>query len=134
MKKPLALPLRAVIAMIAFIGASPISADGLIGQWGGRHIRLAITREGGRMSLECGNGFFPLPAAISDLGAFSVKGRLDRYRPGPSSANPPDASIVVSVRGQVTGNRLRLFVSDESGTQSRFDLVRNDRQKLIRCL
>lgn len=116
------------------MGAATMPSS-LLGKWGGEHVRLTISAQGGRIERDCASGSFPAPIALDAKGRFEVRGRFNVDQPGPSRADAPAGGSNVLYKGQVDGDTLELEVIGRGeAAPERYTLSRNRRTKLVRCL
>lgn len=125
-----------LVMLLAGVGPQLSSPrNSLMGQWGGDHVTLSITAEGGHLGLDCGAGNFPAPLSLGMHGKFNVAGTLQLYQLGPT--RPEDDSTAASAlfTGHLDGNSLTLDIrTSSSKIRYHYNLVRNKRTKLVRCL
>lgn len=127
-----------MLAMLAVAAAgSPSSAkpNALIGRWGGDHVILSISAEGGHLKLDCGAGDFAALPVPNKHGKFRIAGTLQFYRSGPTRADSNSAAAAAVYNGHIEGDRLTLDVtSSKTRDTTHYSLVRNRPTKLVRCM
>ncbi|MEG3126015.1 hypothetical protein [Sphingomonas sp. GB1N7] len=130
----MALAADVYLAILAAVGLVPERAP-LVGQWGGDHVRLTMTAQGGHLTLDCGEGHFPFPTAIDVKGSFTAVGTFELYRPGPTSVSNDKGAPRATYTGHLKGDQMALdVVPSLPWSRKHYELIRNKRTKLVRCM
>ncbi|HEV8579256.1 MAG TPA: hypothetical protein VGX68_09240 [Thermoanaerobaculia bacterium] len=121
---------------IGCASASPAKEDALTGNWGGPHISLEVTAEGGRVEYDCAHGTIEGPILPDRDGRFEAAGNHFAEHGGPVREGEEEAGQPVRYRGRIAGKALTLTVilarsGDEVGT---FTLTRDATPRLMKCL
>src|SRR5690242_9962163 len=61
----------------------PLAADGLIGTWGGDHVRATVGRASSLLVYDCANGSIDQPLTVDAEGRFILTGTHVMESPGP---------------------------------------------------
>jgi len=106
------LSLLACSSATLLAGASkPIRA----GVWGGQHVALTITAEGGSIELDCARGTLDAVPATDDAGRFEVKGKYIQEHGGPVRKDEDMSGRPARYRGTVSGEAMTLEIVLEGG-------------------
>lgn len=127
--------LLAAIA-IACTAASPAKDGALTGSWGGLHIGVELTAEGGRVEYDCAHGTIDGPVVPDGEGRFEAAGTHTAEHGGPVREGEEGAGRPARYRGKAAGKTLTLTVTladsnEEIGT---FTLTRDAAPRITRCL
>jgi hypothetical protein len=108
------------------------------GAWGGDHITLVVTEEGGRAEFDCALGTIAEPLRQDEGGNFQVRGTYALETGGPGQTGDvaiprPEEALY---RGWTDGQWMRLTVILPAGERQigHFSLVRGRRAVLEKCL
>ena len=104
------------------------------GDWGGAHVGLTLTAEGGTIRYDCAYGILDAPVHRDRAGRFDVEGVHVWEHGGPERADEIPDSIPARYLGQVHGDRMELRVLVGSETLGPFLLRRGAEPWLVRCL
>ena len=115
-------------------GGLPSENAELSGAWGGVHVGLTLTAEGGTISYDCAHGTLEAPIRRDGEGRFEVIGSHVREQGGPVRVGDVLDSEPARYLGQVTGDRMVLRVLVGSDTLGPFTLQRGVAPHLFRCL
>ncbi len=127
------------LAVILGAGSSgPVSASKSDrvppGPWGGVHVRLTVTDEGGKIEFDCAHGTLDSPLALDDEGRFDVPGTLVREG-GPVRKDAPEERQSVRYAGRTDGQTMDLELRSAAGERKgSFQLERGKRAVLRKCL
>jgi hypothetical protein len=107
-----ALYIAAAIAGCRAIGPQPSAAVPyeIVGSWGGDHVWLILTREGGRLEYDCASGAIAGPVRVDAGGNFSANGTHSPGQGGPEREGDRPPMLSASYSGSVQGDRMTLFV------------------------
>ena len=106
------------------------------GQWGGDHVGLDVTAQGGRVDYDCAHGTIEESMKLDKDGRFNVKGTHVRERPGPvREGQDPDARPA-RYEGKTDGRTLTLNVSlsDTKESVGAFTLTYRQAPRVTKCL
>lgn len=118
---------------IVTAGTSP--QERLLGAWGGEHISLELTANGGTVEFDCAHGAIARAIAPDASGRFDVPGRYVEEHGGPVRQGTPSAGLAVRFSGRVEDGRMTLNVT-RSATKARigtFALERGREPLLVKC-
>ena len=115
-------------------GAVPSEEAVLSGDWGGAHVGLTLTPEGGAISYDCAHGGLDAPVRRDHAGRFVVSGVHVREHGGPVRVGEVPDSVPARYLGQVSGDRMVLRVIVGPDTLGPFALQRGVAPQLFRCL
>ena len=126
-------------ALFALAGATttptPAAREPLAeGSWGGPHVTLTVTREGGQLDVDCAHGTLSQPIAPDADGRFEASGVYVRERPGP--VRPADvAGEKARYVGRVMGDTMTLSIypADSDREIERFTLDRGRLGRVVKC-
>jgi hypothetical protein len=121
---------------IACAGAAPPERQALTGSWGGPHIGLTLTAEGGQVEYDCAHGTIDKPIVPDRAGRFEVPGTHTAEHGGPVHEGEEGAGRPARYQGKLAGKRMTLTVTltdtgDDVGT---FTLTRDATPRLTKCL
>jgi hypothetical protein len=105
------------------------------GIWGGEHIRLEVTTQGGQVEYDCGHGTIDQKIVSDSQGRFEVLGTHIREHGGPVRKDETADSHLAQFKGQIKGNTMTLTVteSDTKEVVGTFTLVHNQTPHLMKC-
>jgi hypothetical protein len=112
------------------------SPSGLIGDWGGDHVRVTVTETGTHLEFDCAHGDSPQAWAADARGAFASAGTYVREHGGPIREGELLDAHPAIYSGTVKGSTLALIVrltdtNDDVGT---FTLARDAPGRIVKCL
>lgn len=105
------------------------------GLWGGEHISLQVTKDGGTIEYDCAHGTIPGGISVDRRGRFVVAGTHVEERGGPVSALGSPNSYLVQFSGTVSGKRMKVAVkrSDTKKLIGTFTLFDGQEASLVKC-
>lgn len=109
----LAVCLAAVLLCGCRTAAPPpaaIDQAALTGSWGGTHVSLILTAQGGRLEYDCASGAILGPVRIDARGDFSASGTHSPGQGGPEREGDRPPMLPASYSGSVQADRMTLFV------------------------
>jgi len=117
------------------IAAATTPDEGLGGRWGGEHIGLELTAEGGSVEFDCASGEILHGIVPDQNGRFDVAGRYIEEHGGPVRQGAPHADVTVRYSGRVKDGRMKLTVkrSDTKAPLGTFTLERGREPSLVKC-
>lgn len=121
---------------IACAGAAPPERQALTGSWGGAHIGLTLTTEGGQVEYDCAHGTIKGPIVPDRAGRFDVPGTHTAEHGGPVREGEEGAGRPARYQGKVAGKRMTLTVTltDSDEKVGTFTLTRDAAPRLTKCL
>jgi hypothetical protein len=124
--------------MLAAVACSnPISpGDRVAGTWGGEHVALEVTADGGRVEYDCAHGGFDDPLALDQRKRFDVTGTHTPEHGGPVWEGEMSESRPARYAGRVDGGRMTLTVTltDTGEILGTFSLTQGAAGRLTKCL
>jgi hypothetical protein len=122
--------------VIGCAAASPSQEGTLTGSWGGRHIGLELTAEGGRIEYDCAHGTIDGPVVPDRDGSFEASGTHTAEHGGPVREGEPEHGRPAGYRGRIAGKTLTLTVTlvDSNQEIGTFTLTRDAAPRLMKCL
>jgi hypothetical protein len=129
-------------AVAALVGPSAAQeepakrADTVVtGHWGGQHVVLDATENGGTIEYDCAHGRIMEPLRVDEDGSFRARGTHTREHGGPIRKDERPAERAATYAGKVTGAQMHLTVTlaDPDETLGTFDLERDARGRLVKC-
>jgi hypothetical protein len=116
-------------------GTSSRMESAQIGTWGGEHIRLEVTAQGGQVEYDCAHGTIDQKIIPDGQGRFDVAGTNVREHGGPVRKDEIAESHPAQFTGQIKGNTMTLTVteSDTKETVGTFSLVYGQQPHIVKC-
>jgi hypothetical protein len=108
----------------------------LTGSWGGRHIGVELTVEGGRIEYDCAHGTIDETVVPDREGRFEARGTHTAERGGPVREGEKEERRPARYRGTVKGKTLTLAVTlaDSGEGLGKFTLTSGAAPRLTKCL
>lgn len=105
------------------------------GTWGGEHIRLEVTEQGGLVEYDCAHGSIDQKIVPNAQGNFSLRGTHVRERGGPVRRDEAEDSHPALFVGRIEGDTMTLTVteSDTGEPVGEFTLVRGRQPHVVKC-
>ncbi len=129
------IALAAALVLSACQAAAPApSGQPLIGSWGGQHIGLELTAEGGALDYDCAAGAIEGPVIPDPAGRFTARGTHAPGHGGPDRIGETPPQIAAEYSGRVTGGRMTLAVRVPGLELGPFNLERDAAPTILRCL
>lgn len=131
-----AVPIGVMLAAVACSNPTSPGDRVAAGRWGGDHVALDVTSDGGRIEYDCAHGDLAEPLAVDRSGHFDVTGTHTPEHGGPVREDEKLVSHPARYAGQVDGERLTLAVTvtDTGQTLGAFTLTRGVAGRLMKCL
>jgi hypothetical protein len=106
-----------------------------IGTWGGEHIGLEVTAQGGQVEYDCAHGTIDQKIVTDGQGRFDLRGTHIREHGGPIRKDEAVDSHPAKFKGQIKGNTMTLTVteSDTKELVGTFTLVYGQTPHLMKC-
>ena len=105
------------------------------GAWGGDHVVLTVTDNGGRVEFDCAHGTLDHPLRLDDRGRFSVAGTFVPEHGGPVRSDEVLASRPARYQGRLSRQKLEFTVTVEGQPAHDPYAVTLERvPKLTKCL
>lgn len=134
--KLLIVPLFAALAASC---ATPVTRPApLTGSWGGQHVGLVLTGQGGTLDYDCAAGRIDGPVIPQPDGSFEALGTHTPGTGGPERVGEVRAAYPATYSGQVSGGTMTLTVDAQlpSGPTriGPYTLRFGEDPRLLRCL
>jgi hypothetical protein len=112
------------------------TADGLIGTWGGNHVRATVGLASSLLVYDCANGSIDQPFTVDTAGRFTLAGTHVMESPGPVQVGVEPVRHPAFYTGSTDGKVLTFTVTltDSNQTFGPFTLALNDPGRVFRCL
>lgn len=109
--------------------------DLLAGLWGGEHVSLEITRQGGTLEFDCAHGAFKGRPQLDAQGRFVIAGIYEAEQGGPVRADEKPNVIKVEYVGLVKAGKLQLSIRRAGAKRAFavFELVHGQEAMLFKC-
>jgi hypothetical protein len=124
------------MALLAACQAAPPAPAGapLTGSWGGEHIGLELSADGGRLEYDCAAGTIDEPVRLDSSGRFTARGTHTPNTGGPERVDLPRPRVEATYSGQLSAERLTRSVRTPEAELGPFTLARGAAPMLLRCL
>jgi hypothetical protein len=110
------------------------SADESATLWGGEHIEIEFTKDGGTVEFDCATGSITKPLTVDAHGKFRASGTFTRERPGPTmrDVNPATAA---TYSGSMVGDTMHLHVEAGANKEvvENYVLARGQAGRVMKC-
>lgn len=105
------------------------------GRWGGEHIGLEVTEEGGWVEYDCAHGTIEQKIVTDARGVFELRGTHVRERGGPVRKGEPEDIHPALYHGQLNGDTMTLTVteSDTGQVVGTFTLKLGRQPQIMKC-
>ncbi|MBV8859546.1 MAG: hypothetical protein JOZ02_21620 [Acidobacteria bacterium] len=105
------------------------------GTWGGEHIGLEVTEDGGRVEYDCAHGTIDRRIITDAEGGFELRGTHVRERGGPVRKGVPEDSHPAVYKGRIKGDTMTLTVEESDTGQSvgTFTLKLGREPHVVKC-
>jgi hypothetical protein len=105
------------------------------GSWGGEHVGLDVTAQGGTLEFDCAHGSFKGRPKLDAQGKFVVIGTYEAEHGGPVRADETPNPLKVEYVGVVKNGKLRLSVRRVGAKRAivAFNLVHGQEAMLFKC-
>jgi hypothetical protein len=109
--------------------------DARTGSWGGEHIGLEVTTEGGRVEYDCAHGTIDQKIVADAQGRFDLRGTHVREHGGPVRKDETADTHPARFTGQIKGETMTLNVteSDTKEVVGTFTLVYGQKPQIMKC-
>jgi hypothetical protein len=116
-------------------GANGKMESAQTGTWGGEHIRLEVTAQGGQVEYDCGHGTINQKIVPDKHGRFKARGTHVREHGGPVRKDETADTHPAQFSGQITGQTMTLTVteSDTKEMVGTFSLAYGQQPRLMKC-
>jgi hypothetical protein len=105
------------------------------GAWGGDHVVLTVTDNGGRVEFDCAHGTLDHPLQVDERGRFSVAGTFVPEHGGPVRPGEVPESRPARYQGRLDRQKLEFTVTTEGHTGTEpFTVTLGKGPKLTKCL
>ena len=100
--------------------------------WGGDHVQLETTDDGGHLEFDCASGDLSAAIAPDAHGKFSVKGSYSAEHGGPTRND--ESAAQATYRGTIHGETMELEILDNAGKRvDRFTLTKSHYGRVMKC-
>jgi hypothetical protein len=125
-----------LLLWIACASGAPAKRPPLTGSWGGAHIALEITSEGGRIEYDCAQGTIDGHLVLDKAGRFKAAGTHTTEHGGPVREGEESTGRPARYQGKVAGKNMTLTVTltDSGENLGTFTLTRDAAPRLTKCL
>lgn len=124
----------AIVLLGSGCAAAPPGSIPLSGDWGGAHIALHLSRDGGTLEYDCAHGTIG-PIILRLDGSFTVQGTHTPEHGGPVREGEVLPSLSARYDGRVRGDRMTIrVVTSTEFALGPFGLRRGAEAQLFRCL
>jgi hypothetical protein len=121
--------------LLAACASLPPAGQPVTGEWGGTHIGLSLTPNGGTLDYDCAAGTISSPLLLNSDGTFSAEGMHTPGWGGPEIVGQTPPSYRVRYGGRVRGNTMTLQGWLENGVAlGPFTLRLGAEPIIFRCL
>lgn len=105
------------------------------GTWGGEHIGLEVTEEGGWVEYDCAHGTIDQKIVADARGSFELRGTHVRERGGPVRKGEPEDSHPAIYQGRIDGDTMTLTVTESDTGQpvGTFTLTLGHQPRIMKC-
>ncbi len=112
------------------------AADGLIGTWGGDHVRITIGAASSILEYDCAHGSIDQPFKVDANGHFDLVGTHVPEAPGPIREDPPPVVHPARYTGTMDGKTMTLTVTQTDTNQvvGPSILVLDAPGRVVKCL
>lgn len=128
--------LAGALTALAPACATQQTAGDPAGAWGGDHIALSITADGGTLEYDCAAGTIAGAVTVDAAGRFGAFGTHDIGHGGPARQDEIPDRHPASYQGRIIGDTMTLTVTlTDTGTLvGTFGLTRGAAARIVRCL
>jgi hypothetical protein len=132
--------MKSIFACLGFLLLGACSANGfapgvpITGNWGGEHVRLALTSAGGDVEYDCAHGGITEALVPDNDGTFDAKGVHIREHGGPVRQDEKVDSLPARYVGRIHGDEMDLRVLVAPDSLGPFVLVRGEAGRVFKCL
>jgi len=111
-------------------------ADGLIGTWGGDHVRITIGAASSILEYDCAHGSIDQPFKVDANGHFDLAGTHVPEEPGPIREDQPPVVHPARYTGTTDGRTMTLTVTqtDSNQTLGPSTLTLDAPGRVVKCL
>lgn len=130
-----AAPAAAALLLLAGCASVPVANAPLTGSWGGTHVGLLLTEQGGTVDYDCAVGLIEGSLLPAPDGSFTGVGTHTPAAGGPDRIGEVRPSYRARYQGQVRSDRMTLIVRVENGVViGPYQLRKGAEPILFRCL
>jgi hypothetical protein len=104
------------------------------GTWGGDHVRLTVTAEGGQLEFDCAHGAMTAPLMVEADDHFSVPGYFVREHGGPVRDGEAEERRPTVYAGEVDAPTLTFTFGVDGETAGPFTVAFGRPARLTKCL
>jgi hypothetical protein len=105
------------------------------GTWGGEHIGLEVTEQGGQVEYDCAHGTIDEKVVADDRGRFDLRGTHVREHGGPVRKDETADTHPARFAGEIKGDTMTLTVTetDTKVVVGTFTLVYGQKPHVVKC-
>jgi hypothetical protein len=113
-----------------------VAAPDMVGEWGGEHILLSLTLDGGTLEYDCAHGTIEETIVPDRSGNFVVSGIHVREHGGPISEDEIPDEHPARYVGWTNGRSMTLSVTltDSGDSLGTYELRLGEQARLFKCL
>jgi hypothetical protein len=102
--------------------------------WGGEHVEMELTKDGGKLDFDCATGTITEPPAVDAQGKFRVSGTYLRERPGPTMRDG-NLAVAAVYSGSISGTIMHLHIvsGPDKEVVGDYLLVRGQPGHVMKC-
>jgi hypothetical protein len=128
-------PLRATVLLFAVLVLGGCHGETVpAGAWGGDHVVLTVTDNGGSVEFDCASGTLDHPLRLDDRGRFSVPGTFVPQHPGATRTSDAAQSRPARYQGRLDRQKLEFTVTVEGETgQGPYTVTLAKAPKITKC-
>jgi hypothetical protein len=111
-------------------------AAGLIGTWGGEHVRITVGASSSLLEYDCAHGSIDQPFTVDASGHFDLAGTHVPEEPGPIREGQPPVAHAARYTGSTGGKTMTLTVTQTDSNQilGPFTLALDAPGRVVKCL
>jgi len=103
------------------------------GTWGGEHVILEVSKNGGMLELDCAHGEITQPLVLDKRGSFDVTGTFTPEHGGPIRKDEHTPAEPARYSGHVEGNTMSLTIIRGQETIGTYNLTHGSHPMLRKC-
>ncbi|HEX8493386.1 MAG TPA: hypothetical protein VF658_11130 [Pyrinomonadaceae bacterium] len=118
------------------LGAAKRMETVSIGDWGGQHVQMEVSRDGAQLDFDCAHATISQPLKLDRSRRFDVKGFYAQEHGGPIRADEDQNGSPARFKGSLNGKTLTLMVTLEGSAESigPFTLRFGQAPRIVKCL
>lgn len=125
-----------VFSVVPVLMSFTVAEELPVGIWGGKHISLEVTKNGGSVEFDCAHGAIEGKVTLDKQGRFSVSGTYVEEHGGPVRQSDKPATHSVLYSGEVKGKKMKLTIrrKDNKKLIGTFNLTHGQEPSIVKCL